>query len=72
MRRPQLGLSIHQDAQDFAADAVTAKVGSFGDWCGAMGIDWMDREEIVNAVPPAYAEFIGRAAMAYLSAPVAA
>lgn len=32
-------------------------------WQEAMGIDWMTNEEMANAVPPAYAEFIGRAAM---------
>lgn len=30
----------------------------------AMGIDWMGKEEINEAIPPAYAEYIGRAAMA--------
>ena len=29
----------------------------------AMGIDWMIRAEIVNAVPPVYAEYIGRAVL---------
>ncbi len=24
-----------------------------------MGIDWMNRQEIVEAIPPAYTEFIG-------------
>lgn len=28
-----------------------------------IGIDWMNRKELSQAVPPAYAEFIGRAAM---------
>jgi DNA (cytosine-5)-methyltransferase 1 len=32
----------------------------------AMGIDWMEWSEITQAVPPAYAEFIGRAALRYL------
>lgn len=35
-------------------------------WQAAMGIDWMTNEEMANAVPPAYSEFIGRAALAYL------
>ena len=38
----------------------------------AMGIDWMTAAELVEAVPPAYAEFIGRAAIALLSERVAA
>ena len=32
-------------------------------WREAMGIDWMTRDELREAVPPAYAEFIARAAI---------
>lgn len=35
--------------------------GTIADWRGAMGIDWMTRAEIVEAIPPAYSEFIARA-----------
>lgn len=28
-----------------------------------MGIDWMNRRELAQAIPPPYSEFIGRAAL---------
>jgi DNA (cytosine-5)-methyltransferase 1 len=34
----------------------------------AMGIDWMTREELSEAVPPAYTEFLGRQIHAWLRA----
>lgn len=40
--------------------------GSLAEWQEAMGIDWMTKEEMVEAVPPAYAEYIGRQLIAYL------
>jgi hypothetical protein len=35
----------------------------------AMAIDWMSWEEIREAIPLAYAEFIGKAALAYIAEP---
>lgn len=32
----------------------------------AMGIDWMNDQELNEAIPPVYSEFIGRAALAYI------
>ena len=34
--------------------------GTFDQWKEAMGIDWMNKQELTQAVPPAYSEFIGR------------
>lgn len=34
----------------------------------AMGIDWMARDELSEAIPPAYGEFIGRAARSHKTA----
>lgn len=32
----------------------------------AMGIDWMDWRPLTQAIPPAYSEFLGRAALAHI------
>lgn len=34
--------------------------GSTDDWRAAMGIDWMTGDELAEAIPPAYTEWIGR------------
>lgn len=50
-------------------------VGNFSDAAAgreAMGIDWMTRDELSEAVPPAYTEFIGEALLAHLNAKAAA
>ena len=36
------------------------------DWKKAMGIDWMTRAELVEAIPPAYTEYLGRQVLAQL------
>lgn len=41
--------------------------GEFEIRCRAMGIDWMKNSELVQAIPPVYAKWIGEAAKAYLS-----
>lgn len=39
-------------------------------WRTAMDIDWMTKKELSQAIPPAYSEFIGRAALASQTMPI--
>lgn len=50
-------------------------VGNFSDVKAAseaMGIDWMTRDELREAVPPAYTEYLGRAALSHCRDVIAA
>ncbi|MBU2177665.1 MAG: hypothetical protein KJ556_21445, partial [Gammaproteobacteria bacterium] len=38
--------------------------GTREQWREAMGIDWMLRSELTQAIPPAYTEYIGKKLMA--------
>lgn len=40
--------------------------GTREEWSNAMGIDWMNRDELTQAIPPAYCKFLGTQLFAYL------
>lgn len=53
------------DGPYFAVYGDGGGKGSVAQWQAAMGIDWTDvRREIAEAIPPAYAEHVGRQLMA--------
>ena len=44
--------------------------GTIDEWRNAMGIDWMLRSEITDAIPPAYTKYIGEFLMAEIVADI--
>jgi len=55
------------DGPYFAVYGDGGGKGTVAQWQQAMGIDWTDvRKEIAEAIPPSYAEFVGRQLMAQL------
>lgn len=58
---PECGNAI-KDGRAFTVAGHGGESSSykFADWKEAMGIDWMHKSELTQAVPPAYSEFIGR------------
>jgi len=51
---------------------VDGKAPTQADRRRAMGIEWMNRTELALAIPPAFAEFVGRALLEHLAAKEAA
>jgi DNA (cytosine-5)-methyltransferase 1 len=53
---------------------MRAKTGHIGvaEWRRVMQIDWTTRQELTEALPPAYTEFVGRALLDFLASEAAA
>lgn len=58
----------HPKRGDFVTCAGHGGNGSnsYKVWCKAMNIDWMNKTELAQAIPPAYTEFIGKQLMRVL------
>lgn len=57
------------DGEYFQVYGNGGQKGSIADWQDAMGIDWLsERNELAEAIPPAYSRYIGEYLMAELKA----
>lgn len=63
-RRPTLGVYGHAGGSS-KRDGL--KFPGVDAWREGMGIDWMTGEELAEAIPPAYTEYIGKQLMAVIA-----
>ena len=66
------GARTNCETGDGIARWITGNYADHADASEAMGIGWMGRRELANAIPPAYTEFIGHQLMQHVRARAAA
>jgi DNA (cytosine-5)-methyltransferase 1 len=66
------GAATNCETGEGVARWITGHYANHADASDAMGIDWMTRDELAQAIPPAYTEFIGTQLLAHLRAGVPA
>jgi DNA (cytosine-5)-methyltransferase 1 len=59
--RPGYAMAVYGHPGGSSRRDPRARFGSFAEWQAAMRIDWMNAEELAEAIPPAYTEWIGGA-----------
>lgn len=57
--RPGAALAVYGHPGGSSRRDPRARFGSFAEWQVALGIDWMIADEVAEAIPPAYTEWIG-------------
>lgn len=68
-----ISVAGHTDQRQHRPDGRTRTyAGSVAERKVAMGIDWMDRGEVAQAIPPAYTQFIGEQLRAHIESESAA
>lgn len=58
---------IRYDGPYFAVHGDGGGKGTLEQWRAAMGIDWMSKAELAQAIPPAYTQFIGEQLLQHLA-----
>jgi DNA (cytosine-5)-methyltransferase 1 len=66
------GAATNCEKGEGVARWITGNYADHDDASDAMGITWMNRKELAQAIPPAYTEFIGDALMLHHSWSLAA